>query len=118
MKAACARWTLISTREPQFRSYQFNLRSSFLIIAWQSVMYCLINWRRSACDLELAVAVDSDDEAGALEGFLSAKGTRRFDKQLTLPLKGRSMMVREGKPAGVRRKPLAHRPAHRELTRD
>ncbi|UFW71219.1 MULTISPECIES: hypothetical protein [Bradyrhizobium] len=54
----------------------------------------------------------------ALEGFLSANGTRRFDKQLTLPLKRHSMMVRKGKPAGARRKPLAHEPAHRELTRD
>lgn len=34
-------------------------------------------------------AADSDDDvSAALEGFISANATRRFDKQLTLPLQG------------------------------
>lgn len=50
-------------------------------------------WSRDAtsdvADALAQRAADSNDEvSAALEGFISANATRRFDIQLTLPLKG------------------------------
>lgn len=50
-------------------------------------------WSRDAtsdvADALAQRAVDSDDDiSAALQGFISANGTRRFDVQLALPLRG------------------------------
>ncbi|MCK1520456.1 MULTISPECIES: hypothetical protein [unclassified Bradyrhizobium] len=89
-RAGCA-WRETDEAETDLEAVQQGL----LQYAYPVRIVCfnaIEGWSRDAtsdvADALARRAVDNDDEVSpALEGFISANATRRFDVQLTLPLK-------------------------------
>jgi hypothetical protein len=92
-RAGCA-WRETDETDTDLETVLQGLLSGQYVYPVRIVCFNAIEgWSRDAtsdvADALAQRAVDSDEVlSAALEGFISANATRRFDKQLTLPLKG------------------------------